>query len=252
MSSQPALPGQPPPIDLRLGRWQDALADVGMVDAVITDPPYSSRTHAGHDDGASLANRGSWQRSDGGADVCRPRRSISYSEWSPVDVEAFVAVWAPRCRGWFVCLSDSELCGAYRESFEHHGLTGFQPVPCVIPGMTVRLAGDGPSSWAIYANVARPKSLSRWGTLPGAYTVGRGEREHIGGKPLWLMRALIRDYSRPGDLICDPCAGGATTLLAAAIEGRRCIGAEQDPDTFAKAQKRLARGYTPSLFAEAV
>ncbi len=44
--------------DLRLGRWQEALADVGEVDAVITDPPYSARTHEGHDDGAKLANRG--------------------------------------------------------------------------------------------------------------------------------------------------------------------------------------------------
>lgn len=33
--------------DLRLGRWQDALADVGDVDAVITDPPFSQRTAEG-------------------------------------------------------------------------------------------------------------------------------------------------------------------------------------------------------------
>lgn len=44
-------------IDLRLGKWEDVLSDVGEVDAVISDPPYSSRTHKGHDDGANLANR---------------------------------------------------------------------------------------------------------------------------------------------------------------------------------------------------
>jgi site-specific DNA-methyltransferase (adenine-specific) len=70
-----------------------------------------------------------------------------------------------------------------------------------------------------------------------------------GAKPLALMRALVRDYSRPGDLIVDPFAGGATTLLAAAMEGRRAIGAECDPETFAKAVKRLQRGYTTDLFA---
>ena len=59
------------------------------------------------------------------------------------------------------------------------------------------------------------------------------------------MRAIVRDYSEPGDLVCDPCAGGGTTLLAAVIEGRRAIGAERDPDTFAKAVARLRRGYTP-------
>lgn len=37
--------------DLRLGRWQDVLADVEC-DALICDPPYSARTHKGHDDGS--------------------------------------------------------------------------------------------------------------------------------------------------------------------------------------------------------
>jgi site-specific DNA-methyltransferase (adenine-specific) len=55
------------------------------------------------------------------------------------------------------------------------------------------------------------------------------------------------DDSRPGDLICDPCAGGGTTLLAAVIEGRRAIGAECDPETFELAVRRLRRGYTPCL-----
>jgi site-specific DNA-methyltransferase (adenine-specific) len=61
------------------------------------------------------------------------------------------------------------------------------------------------------------------------------------------MRAIVSDYSKRGDLICDPCAGGATTLLAAAMEGRRAVGSEMDPNTFALAQKRIAKGYTPPL-----
>lgn len=235
-------------IDLRLGRWEDVLPDVEC-DAIISDPPYSKRTHEGHDDGANLANRvgKGWTRSNGKIDNFRPRRDIAYTNWSAGDVRAFVDAWAPRNRGWFVCLSDSELCGAYREAYEANGLTGFAPVGILIPGMTVRMAGDGPSSWMLYANVARPKRLSKWGTLPGGYTGGPGERVHIGGKPLWLMRALVRDYTKRGDLIVDPCAGAATTLLAASIEGRRAIGAEVDPNTHELAMKRIRRGYTPSL-----
>jgi len=38
-----------------------------------------------------------------------------------------------------------------------------------------------------------------------------------------------------------------TTLLAAVIEGRRAIGAERDPATFAKAVARLRRGFTPAF-----
>lgn len=237
--------------DLRMGRWQDVLEDVGEVDAVIADPPYSARVHEGHDDGAETANKARRVKANGVRDAGRPRRRLGYDYWTDIQVHEFVASWAPRNRGWFVCLSDSELCGAYRSAFEAAGLTGFQPLPILIPGMTVRMCGDGPSSWAVYANVARPKALSKWGTLPGGYTgpIGSAERAAgvVGAKPLWAMRALVRDYTKPGNMICDPCAGGATTLLAAAIEGRRSVGAECDPATFAKAQRRLAAGYTPAL-----
>ncbi len=220
-------------MDLRAGRYQDVLQDVEC-DLVCADPPYSSRTHDGHcPDG-----------NDG-----QERRPLSYTAWGDGDTDEFVAFWAPRNRGWFVCLSDSDLCMAWRAAFERHGLTGFAPVAIMIPGMTVRLCGDGPSSWTIYANVARPKALAKWGTLPGGYRGPQGEREHIGGKPLWLMRALVRDYSKPGDLVCDPCAGAATTLLAAVTERRRAVGAEVDLGTHAARSARLARGYTPDLFA---
>jgi hypothetical protein len=157
-------------IDLRRGDYREVLADVEC-DLVCSDPPYSKRTHEGHDAGASLANKAEahWERSDGRRDPCRPRRAIAYDFWTEEDVNEFVEFWAPRNRGWFVCLSDSELCGTWRAAFEDHGLCGFQPVTIFIPGMTVRMADDGPSSWTIYANVARPRRepFSTWGTLPG-------------------------------------------------------------------------------------
>lgn len=219
--------------DLRLGRWEDVLADIERVDLVCTDPPYSEATHDGH---------------NGREDLTGERRDLNYHHWTPDDVHAFVRSWAPRCSSWFACLSDHHLVPHYFEAYRAAGFTAFAPVPCVIPGMTVRLAGDGPSSWAIYLNVARTKSRSTWGTLPGAYTVPRGERVHIGGKPLGLMQAIIRDYSKPGDLVVDPCAGAATTLVAALSEGRRAIGAEVDPATYEVARRRLAEGFTPPLF----
>lgn len=242
-------------IELRHGRWEDVLADIREVSAVITDAPYSKRTHEGHDAAVSqvrLAGEEKRMRVDKrngnvySVGVSR-RRSIGYAAWSAKDVRRFVDSWAPRNRGWFVCMSDHSLCAAYEKAFERHGLTTFAPVGVLIPGMTVRMSGDGPSSWMLYVNVARPKRLHDWGTLPGGYTGNQGEREHIGGKPLWLMRALVRDYTKKGDLVVDPMCGAATTLLAAAAENRRAIGAEVDKNTYELAMKRLARGYTPSL-----
>jgi site-specific DNA-methyltransferase (adenine-specific) len=228
-------------IDLRLGRWEDVLADVERVDAVICDPPYSERTHKGHDAGPE------GRRCDG-ANV----RALDFAAWAPGDAEHLIDQWALRCSGWWCVLTDHLLAPAFADNLTDAGLYVFAPLPCVSFGSRVRLAGDGPSCWATQLVVARPrhKPYSTWGTLPGAY-VFRPERGMLvaGGKPLALMRAIIRDYTRPGDLVCDPCAGGGTTLLAAAIEGRRAIGAEMDPETHAKATERLAAGYTPDMFA---
>lgn len=216
--------------ELRLGRWEDVLADV-QADALISDPPYSERTHSGHN-GA--------QRNDQANAQC-----LLYSYWTTDEVERFVASWSPRCRGWFVVLTDHVLFSSYETAFRAYGRYPFAPVPCVEPGMTVRLAGDGPSSWTVWGAVARPRTqeFSRWGTLPGAYVIGPGHRDrtYIGGKPLWLMRHLVKDYSRPGDLIVDPCAGLGTTLAAAALEDRGAIGCEVDPEVFEAAVERLKR-----------
>jgi site-specific DNA-methyltransferase (adenine-specific) len=235
-------------MDLRLGRWQDVLTDVEMVDAVIVDAPYSERTHAANKGLTGLSkHRGAGTR-HGVA-----RRDLDYSSLSPTDVLEFCASLVPRCRGWFCSLTDHVLAREWENSLRACGFYAFAPLPIVIPGMTVRLLGDGPSSWTVWLVVARPRSkeFGKWGTLPGYYKA-KPERKMIaqGGKPLSLMRAIIRDYTRPGDLVMDCFAGGGTTLLAAAMEGRRAIGAEMDPETYAKAKARLAKGYTKPLFID--
>lgn len=246
------------PPELRFGRYQDVLADVEC-DALICDPPYSERTHAGHDDGTGSINRSDVGRpkADGRIEYGAQRRALNYGAWGEGDVRAFVEWWDPRVRGWFVSLTDHALGPVWERELARTGRYVFSPLACVERGSRVRLTGDGPCQWSTWCYVARPRALHKWGSLPGAYIVPPGAREVgaarkavIGGKPLWLMQALVRDYSRPGDLICDPCAGGGTTLLAAAMEGRRAVGAEAMPEHYELARKRLARGYTPPLFTE--
>lgn len=223
-AAPPVAPDRPV-LDIRLGRWQEALADVGHVDAIICDPPYSARTHA------AKTTRRDGVDAEGLAPV--------YAGWTEQDVRDFVEAWSGRCRGWIVALTDSELIGAWRDAYRAAGRYAFAPVPCVITGMSVRMAGDGPSSWAVYAMVSRPTELSGWGTLPGAY-VGPAQPGAGGGrgKPLWLMESIVRDYSRGGDLVCDPFAGWGSTLIAARKEGRRGVGAELEADAIAEAQRR--------------
>jgi hypothetical protein len=219
----------PSKLDLRHGEWQTALAGK-RCGVLICDPPYSARTHAS-----------GTTRNDGvDADGLTP----TYDGWAVEDVHSFVAEWSPRTDGWMVALTDSELIAAWRDAYRSAGRYAFSPVPCVTIGGSVRISGDGPSSWAVYAMVARPATAEfvKWGTLPGAYV---GEREAGAksgrGKPRWLMDALVKDYSRPGDLICDPMAGYGSTLFAALRAGRRAIGTERDADAYNEAWRR-ARG----------
>jgi len=217
------------------------LADVEMVDAVIVDAPYSARTHSGHD----------YTHAIGGGKVDRKR--LGYGHNDAATVGAFVDSWIPRCRGWFVTITDDILAPVWRDVLRDAGRYVFAPVPWVAIGSRVRLAGDGPSSWTCWIIVARPrgKPYSTWGTLPGAYVIPteRGTGAPITGtKPIALMQALVRDYSRPGDLICDPCAGTGTTLLAARSLGRAAVGAEMSAETFDYASRRLAAGWQPELF----
>lgn len=215
--------------DLRLGRWQAVLADV-TCDCLLADPPYSSRTHSANGNMERFQMPGH-----------EALRNLSYSHWTPDDVREFVAFWASRTRGWMACMTSHDLIPAWETAYAEIGRLPFAPVSIIQD--RVRMGGDGPASSTVYLMVARPrrKEFLSWGALPGWYKAGTERNGHIGGKPADLMRTLVRDYTRPGDLVCDPCAGGGTTLLAAMQTGRRAVGAEVDPETHRKASDRLAR-----------
>lgn len=220
-------------IDLRFGRWQDVLGDVEC-EALVTDPPYSARVHGGHAVGDDMSQR----------------RSLNYAAFTPDDVREFIASWAPRTKGWMVCFTSHDLCDTYSAAMEAAGRYVFAPLPFFSPGSRVRLSGDGPSSWTCWMVVSRPRHApyAKWGTLPGGYVFPPEKSAVVGGKPLALMQSIVRDYSRPGDFVCDPFAGAGTTALACAIEGRRCVTSEAMQEHYEIARDRLARGYTPVMF----
>ena len=229
----------------------DAPGDGLVIDALISDPPYSAVTHAGHDSAeaydASGAPRDNKVRYAMG--LAPTRRGIDYAAWGHDDVAAFVGTWSPLTRGWFVIITDHVLATAWEQSLRDAGRYVFAPLPFVSPGSRVRLSGDGPSSWTCWIIAARPKTREflTWGTLPGAYALSpeRG-MPVVGGKPVSLMRALVRDYTRPGDLVCDPCAGAGTLGVACIAEGRRALLGDRD-----EAHVRIAAERLRGLPAEA-
>lgn len=64
-------------------------------------------------------------------------------------------------------------------------------------------------------------------------------RQHPTQKPLELMRWILENYSKEGDLICDPFMGSWTTARACKDLGRDFIGFEISEEYCAIGEKRL-------------
>ncbi len=213
---------------LYLGDAREILPGKDHINHIIMDPPYSERTHGGYDGPNSRRRDGS------------NARQLGYAALSEGDATALAGM-LQNCPGWIVWLTDHVLAPVIERQFKSAGRTVFPFLPYHHPGRSVRLAGDGPSSWTDWIVVSRTKAQSKWGTLRGGYVAGPGwdDKERMGGKPTRLMELIVSDYSRPGEVVCDPFMGSGATGIACHRHGRDFIGIEIDPDAFDIACKRI-------------
>ena len=110
---------------LHLGDCLEILPTLPKVDAVITDPPYSARTHDGHASGLAAKD---------GAD----RKDLGYAALSDADIEKLAPAFAAACDGWVVWMCDDEQAVKIRHEMESVGRYSFAPLPFVAPGSRVR------------------------------------------------------------------------------------------------------------------
>jgi DNA modification methylase len=183
---------------------------------------------------------------------------MGYAPASASLLDDVVSLASRVCSGWFVAFNDFDGAHHIRASVKQRGAVSAEPIAWVKPPTLTPPRGvhNLPGKGTEFIIASRFKPLARSGLIPGSYvsprnTPGASMSLFVtGGKPIDLMRAIVRDFTRPGDLIVEPFSGGGTTLLAAVMEGRRAIGAEMDAGRFEIAVKRLRKGYTTSLFAE--
>lgn len=236
--SEPVVIGR---ATLHLGDCRDILPTLGRVDHIITDPPYSERTHEGHDRGARDGH-------DGAA-----RADLGYGALSIPAAQSIAQLFNERAIGWVVWMTDHSLAPHIQAELEKLGRYVFAPLPYFHAGRSVRLSGDGPCSWTDWIVVSRTAAQRKWGTLRGGYIAGEGwnDKERMGGKPTRLMQLIVDDYSRPGDTICDPFMGAGTTGVAAVKAARDFIGIEIDPAAFDIACRRIEEAQKQAdLFVE--
>ena len=74
---------------------------------------------------------------------------------------------------------------------------------------------------------------------PEALREESGERFHKQQAPLALLGRIVLSSSEPGDVVFDPFSGTGTTLIAAAMTGRKGIGVEVDPVNVQCVRKRI-------------
>ncbi len=75
---------------------------------------------------------------------------------------------------------------------------------------------------------------------PVAQPGGRAGNPHPMPRALVHMRWLVNWWSEPDELIYDPYSGSGTTGVAAALEGRRFVGVDIDPQWEDVARRRIA------------
>ncbi len=208
---------------------------VGVFDHVIGDPPYDDETHEG-------------MRS----------AKASVDDPSPIDfapappVETFARDLVLCAKRWTILFCTAEMTGDYKRAVG--GSRGLNEGGLYVrSGIWHRLnsapqfTGDRPAQGCeALAIMHSAGGKMRWnGGGRQAFWEGSicadKHRIHPTKKPLWLMEAIIRDFTEPGDLIFDPTMGEGTTGEAAVKLRRSFVGCELRPDYFAAAERRIER-----------
>ncbi len=205
------------------------------VDCVITDPPYTERTHS---KARSLSHKVN------GRDVI----TQGVTTFASIDDEALRAVLTDLgrvTRSWVVATLD------YRHALEFDanppkGLKVQRVGVWMKTRPTPQITGDRPAQgWEAIAYMHRAKGRSVWngGGRHGNYYLDIEQKAgHPTAKPLPMVQDMIRKFSNRGDTVLDPFAGSGTTLRAAVNEGRKAIGIELDERYCEIAARRLSQG----------
>lgn len=237
-------------------RWcvveRDALAvlaelPAGCVDAVVTDPPYSSGGMFRGD--RTLSTRAKYVQSGAteGAAECpeftgdgRDQRSFCY--WCALWMAEALRVAVPG--GVLATFADWRQLPIMSDAVQCGGWIWRGIVPWSKPGARPSSGRFTSQCEYVVWATSGPRSGEAIGgrCLPGFYEAGflRGDdREHIAQKPVDILRNLVQIAPERG-VVLDPFAGSGTTGVAAVIENRRAICCELVPEHAAIARARIA------------
>ncbi len=208
------------------------LLDGAKPHLMTTDPPYGVEYDANWRNETGIAEDGSLQRMKTG----RVRKSIGAKAVGKVMNDG-ISDWR---EAWMLFPGDV----AYVWHADRHATSvdlslqsvGFQMRAQIIWNKMRMIIGRGDYHFAHepcwYA--VRKGKAGRWAGDRKQTTIWdishrASETGHSTQKPIECMRRPILNNSKPGDAVCDPFLGSGTTLIAAEMEGRKCLGLELSP-----------------------
>lgn len=206
------------------------------VNLLLTDPPYGISRRYNCE--AQIPRR----IRKNGTDFTMPRGF--FGDWDrPTNPRAWTERVLPKVAGWAVIFCAQAQIGEYCDILAEH-----------------KFVAVGPMVWHKTNPVPfnhKHKPINAWealvaGKRPGAAFNGKmvhnvflcespspRQRIHPTQKPLRLIAGLVELFSNPGDLVFDPFAGSATTVIAARDLRRRVVACEKDPGIYRLAADRI-------------
>ena len=230
-------------------RWLCA-ADSESIQALITDPPYSSGGMVRGDrmartDTKYTGREHQGRRADFTGDNRDQRGFLAWMTLWLSEAQRVLEPGAPIVlfTDWrqLPVMTDALQAGG----FVWRGIAVWDKTEAARPQMDAFKSQCEYIVWG--SNGPMPRD-GRVGCLPGLFRHGVRQRDkhHQTGKPLGLMRDVVK-ICRDGGSILDPFAGSGTTGVAALMEGRKFIGCEVVPDYADIARSRLAQAAQETL-----
>jgi len=220
-----------------------AMADKS-VDAVITDPPYSSggfsRDDKLCDPDAKYSKGDAMGRFPSFG--CDSRDQRSYFSWCALWIAECVRVLKPG--GYFLTFTDWRQLPVMADAVQAGGVF-WRGIVAWDKGRGSRAPHKGyfrhQCEYVLWGTKGAAVQLTHDGPFYGCQqvTVRQADKFHLTGKPTALMKELARPVV-PGGLILDPFAGSGSTGVGALLMGRRFIGIEREAAYVAIARERLA------------
>ena len=212
------------------------------VDALVTDPPYSSggafRGDRAADTKTKYLNSDSGNRdrtTNFGGDN-RDQRSFHF--WSTLWAAAALRASKPGAPALF--FTDWRQLPISTDYLQAGGWVWRGVVPWVKRSARPQMGRFSAQAEYVVWGSAGPMPVERGvGCLPGFYEFASpADREHVTQKPVDLMAAMV-EICPAGGPVLDPFMGSGTTGVAAVASGRRFVGCEQSREYFDVACRRL-------------